>query len=297
MWCYDQTSCDYRYKNALYSMSSLTWKDSFSQGGIFEDNPVKSPIAGANKAFVTYCSSDAWVGDGISYGYSFRGQRIVAAVLASLVQKQGMGSVSDTRLIFGGCSAGGRGAAFNVDYVGDILTRAGAPDVAVYGLLDAALWIDIPPAVPGIVSQQCQTAALAVMANATARLDADCVAAYPGSESWKCLYGCGWQLLFVCRSPSEPRLQTVPHAVHQNALHYAGQPGGHISDRDQHKRRGSDAATNDTRRLCVRVALPDRSARSCGSAAYRQPDGQCGVQPRVLPSLRCVAVRCALHGH
>ena len=195
MWCYDQTSCDYRYKNAQYSMSSLTWKDSFSQGGIFEDNPVKSPIAGANKAFVTYCSSDAWVGDGISYGFAFRGQRIVAAVLASLVQKQGMGSVPDTRLIFGGCSAGGRGAAFNVDYVSDILTRAGAPDVAVYGLLDAALWIDIPPAVPGIVSQQCQTAALAVMANATARLDTDCVAAYPGSESWKCLYGCAWQRL------------------------------------------------------------------------------------------------------
>ena len=47
--CYDQTSCDYRFKNAGYSMSSSTWKDYFSQGGIFETNPVKSPIAGVRQ--------------------------------------------------------------------------------------------------------------------------------------------------------------------------------------------------------------------------------------------------------
>ena len=30
-------------------MSSSTWKDYFSQGGIFETNPVKSPIAGVRQ--------------------------------------------------------------------------------------------------------------------------------------------------------------------------------------------------------------------------------------------------------
>jgi hypothetical protein len=131
------------------------------------------------------------VGDGEMYGFQFRGQRIVAAVLASLVQKQGMGNVTGTRLIFGGCSAGGRGAIFNLDYVPDILAAAGAAPgaVDVVGLFDAGLWVDIPPAVPGIISQQCQTAALAEMANATARMSAGCLAAYPGAESWKCLYG------------------------------------------------------------------------------------------------------------
>lgn len=59
MWCYDQFSCNYRFKNAGYSMSSKTWKDSFKQGGIFEDNAVKSPIAGANKIFVT-CAVSLW---------------------------------------------------------------------------------------------------------------------------------------------------------------------------------------------------------------------------------------------
>ncbi len=40
-------------QNAGYSMSSKTWKDSFRQGGIFEDNPVKSPIAGVRRASCT----------------------------------------------------------------------------------------------------------------------------------------------------------------------------------------------------------------------------------------------------
>lgn len=57
------------------------------------------------------------------------------------------------------------------------------------GLLDAALWVDIDPMLPTITSQQCQTASLAVMANATGRMGAACLEAYPGNESWKCLYG------------------------------------------------------------------------------------------------------------
>jgi len=124
------------------------------------------------------------------YGYQFRGARIVEAVLTALVQKQGLGAGgAPQKLIFGGCSAGGRGAAFSLDYVPAILEAAGASTVGVYGLFDAGLWIDIPPAVAGIVSQQCQTAALAQMVNATQRLGAACALAYPGLESWKCLYG------------------------------------------------------------------------------------------------------------
>jgi len=235
MWCYDEFSCNYRYKNAGYSMSSISWKgklfptltwsstetvlcctDSFRQGGIFEDNPAKSPLAGvrppsaclvfcakpltssqANKAFVTYCSSDAWVGDAAAYGFQFRGARIVDAVLASLVAK-GMGnSTVPSRLVFGGCSAGGRGAAFSLDYVPAVLAAAGVPPGAVstVGLLDAALWIDIPPEIDGVVSQQCQTAALAQMVNATRFGDA-CAARYTGDEAWKCLFG-AYRMPFV----------------------------------------------------------------------------------------------------
>ena len=131
------------------------------------------------------------MGDAETYGYQFRGARIVDAVLASLVTTKGMGNgTTPAKLIFGGCSAGGRGAAFSLDYVSATLEKVGARpgSVDVYGLLDAALWIDVPPEIDGVVSQQCQTAALAQMVNAT-RLSDACLAAYPGLESWKCLFG------------------------------------------------------------------------------------------------------------
>lgn len=74
--CYDESSCNYRWKvrgvprlsrpahaplptpfkrsvarlfsskGANYSMSSLSWGQQFRQGGIFEENPELSPLAG-----------------------------------------------------------------------------------------------------------------------------------------------------------------------------------------------------------------------------------------------------------
>jgi len=181
------------------------------------------------------------VGDAITYGYQFRGARIVDAVLASLVSTKGMGASGPARLLFGGCSAGGRGAAFSLDYVDAALERAGAAPgaVTVYGLLDAALWIDVPPEFDGIVSQQCQTAALAEMVNAT-RLGDACMAAYPGVESWKCLFG-------EYRAHSailKPRtlIRSRRHAFRHHALHHASQPAGHLPDRDQHQCGRRDAS-------------------------------------------------------
>ena len=234
-WCYDEFSCNYRFKNAQYSMSSSTWKDSFVQGGIFEDSPAKSPLAGATKAFVPYCTSDAWVGDAEAYGYQFRGQRIVASTLAAFVQKQGLGSEPGHRLVFGGCSAGGRGASFNLDYVPQILSDAGAAfPVTVVGLFDAAMWVDIPPALPGIVSQQCQTAALLDMVNATHRLGDACVAAYPEpTERGRCAVQHAHTSNSLHSNASSPEsssstlpvsVRPVPAAVRPAALHAAGQP-------------------------------------------------------------------------
>lgn len=46
-------------------------------------------------AYGSYCSSDAWMGDSGSdentVGWNFRGQRLIAAMVASLVSEQGMG--------------------------------------------------------------------------------------------------------------------------------------------------------------------------------------------------------------
>jgi hypothetical protein len=65
-----------------------------------------------------------------TWGYAFRGQRILAAALTQLVQSHGMGlwpagAPGAPRLLFGGCSAGARGALANLDSVGPLLKSLG----------------------------------------------------------------------------------------------------------------------------------------------------------------------------
>lgn len=174
-------------------------------------------------------------------------------MLQSLVQVHGMGSNgSAAKLIFGGCSAGGRGGMFSLDYVPGILASFGATEVTTVGLLDAALWVDIDPMLPTITSQQCQTASLAVMANATGRMGAACLAAYPGDESWKCLYGAipsfvasqvcpctgdwaGAAASCTCcslqsRDVTAMARRPVPGAVPAAAVHPPGVAGGRFPD-------------------------------------------------------------------
>ena len=57
--------------------------------GIFDQDPKRNPWAGAHLVYVPYCSSDAWVGDATSsFGFQFRGQRIIAALLAQLQARE-----------------------------------------------------------------------------------------------------------------------------------------------------------------------------------------------------------------
>lgn len=56
--------------------------------------------------------------------WAFKGQRIVEAALSVLSSDTGpfspgyaLGSLPGTRVLFGGCSAGARGAMFTLDYV------------------------------------------------------------------------------------------------------------------------------------------------------------------------------------
>ena len=96
-------------------------------------------------ADVKYCTSDLWSGDAPAsddtYGFTFRGSRVVAAVINALVSEQGMGSTPGARLLFGGCSAGAIGAMNNLEAV----SRLVPPTVQVNGFLDGAALLDIQP--------------------------------------------------------------------------------------------------------------------------------------------------------
>jgi hypothetical protein len=181
--------------------------------------PPRSAFAGANLVYAGYCSSDAWVGnagaESNSFGWAFRGQHHIEALIATLsepcpvvietrihflnrthldvnttytAEPLGAGS----RLLFSGCSAGGRGAMFNIDYVAAMLP----PGVELRGFFDSPLWVDVLPFESNITSLENETQTIFPLINATGRLSPACAAAYPGAESWKCLYG-AYRIPFV----------------------------------------------------------------------------------------------------
>jgi hypothetical protein len=204
-WCYSAQSCGERFRVSPQFMSSNGWPGEISLGGIMSENPDKSPWAGVNKAYLGYCSSDAWIGDVAAstetFGIAFRGQRIVSATLQFLVSNHGMGSVPGTRILFAGCSAGSRGALFTADYVLPMLVTMGVDPtfVEVQAMFDSPLWVDVLPitgATGPIMPLETQTQAVLALVGATNRLGPTCAMAYPGTESWKCLYG-QYRLPFV----------------------------------------------------------------------------------------------------
>ena len=69
-------------------MSSSHWEPYRNMTGIFDNNPELTPLADANKVYIPYCSSDAWMGDRAAssetFDWHFRGQKVVEGVLHTL---------------------------------------------------------------------------------------------------------------------------------------------------------------------------------------------------------------------
>jgi hypothetical protein len=122
----------------------------------------------------------------VYFGFNFRGQRIVRATVDTLAASNGLGAAPGSRIVFGGCSAGARGAMFNLDYVAEYAPAG----TQVLGFLDSAFWVDVMPLNNNIIPLANETQALLPLVNATGRLGPLCAAAYPGEEEqWKCLFG------------------------------------------------------------------------------------------------------------
>jgi hypothetical protein len=176
-------------------MSSTGWGQLFAQEGIFGTDPTTNPWANANMVFVKYCSSDSWFGDApastSTFGFAFRGSRIVTATIAAMVANNGLGaSGAPERLLFAGCSAGGRGVLNNLDAV-----AAAAPaNVQVQGLLDAAAWVDVQPIIPNMLTLQQMTQDLYGFTSPP--IPAACAAQYSGADAWQCLWP-SYRLAFV----------------------------------------------------------------------------------------------------
>ncbi len=170
---------------------------------------------------MVYCSSDAWMGDSgfnsNAVGWSFRGQRIIEAVITDLAANFSLGTaaIGSPRVLLAGCAAGARGAMVNIgaraqrahfrtfphifrsfsapffhvalssDYLGSVMPAG----VQLRGFFDSPLWMDLPPLDATTLPLINQTMSAALLVNATGRQGIVCGAQYTGIDAWKCLFG------------------------------------------------------------------------------------------------------------
>ena len=224
LWCWNATSCALRLQNSPWDAGSSKWPATRKRtcalllllllpcvltarallsilctvGGVFDDDPYRNPLAGANLAYVGYCTSDAYAGDtgatSATAGLAFRGGHTVQAILTSLARVHGLGTTgTPEQVILAGCAAGGRGVLYNIDYAGQYVARS----VTVRALIDSAIWLDVPPlsGASGMTLQE-ETAQMLAFTNASGRLSPGCAAQYTGDDAWRCLYG-QYRLPFV----------------------------------------------------------------------------------------------------
>ena len=74
---------------------------------------------------------------------------------------------------------------FSLDYLPQLLPA----NTTLRGLFDSSLWLDLAAPDNKEVSLQEQTQGVLALVNASGRVSAACAAAYPGNETWRCLYG------------------------------------------------------------------------------------------------------------
>lgn len=142
----------------------------------------------ANIVYIRYCSSDAFAGtNGNEYGWVFRGQLILKAVIADTIFSTPLPPPGQSfSILFTGCSAGGQGVVNNHRWLTDyVLTSSIASSISnLKSVSDAGWMMDITPLNPNHPSsgKQFQTA---VPMWGPGAMDPDCVAANLGNE-WMC---------------------------------------------------------------------------------------------------------------
>jgi hypothetical protein len=128
--CTDHESCQNRARRHPSLVSSV-WQNISFAAGIF----ASPTFSKHNLIWVPYCSSDSWIGNGARDGFEFRGAQIVDRVFDWIADRE------PTSIVFGGRSAGGRGALYNLDRV---CARFENLDSCL-GIHDAAWWVPGTP--------------------------------------------------------------------------------------------------------------------------------------------------------
>jgi len=196
-WCWNVTQCFIRivYNHGdSWLVSSTNWPptQTFS-AGLFQ--MTDTPWENANLVYVPYCSSDAHMGDtdveipflGVQ---QFRGRRLAREAVSRLV-----GMKENQEIIFGGCSAGGRGSMVLVDFVSELVHES----TNIYGLHDSGAYQDIDPHISGYYpfGMQCHDAYHMF----SPPISSKCSDLYGPDSLYKCV--CGEYMLPLVVTPSQ----------------------------------------------------------------------------------------------
>ena len=198
-WCHDGPSCAARRAYSPALTSSISWPSTVRLDGLM--NARDPMLRAANKVHVPYCTSDAHMGNASAFGMQFRGHEVVRSVLHHLVTVEGLGRAPGHTLLFGGSSAGARGAMVHLDYVSAMLSEAlgsaGDARVRVLGFLDSPLWLDVEPMRDVETPSRAATTRAVYSFARVAHLGPRCRAAYAASgDEWKCMFG-QYRLRFI----------------------------------------------------------------------------------------------------
>lgn len=204
-WCYDDESCSKRCPEDTSAplCSSKSFAETRELQGVF--NADDAMLQAANKVFVPYCSSDGHMGNNEkdpSKRYRFRGAVILQAILRDLVASRGLAAKGTSHtIVWGGASAGARGAMVHLDFVASMVASAGGDTSAlqVRGFLDSPLWLDLPSMNPVFPGLNVTTAGVFSQVNIT-HVDKECAQTYTGADGWKCLFA-QYRMPFLTRTP------------------------------------------------------------------------------------------------
>ncbi len=176
-YCLSDADCSLRPSDLI---SSTGYSDQTAAEGLLSSDPSNDTFRSWNRVRVPYCSSDFFSGDvgptGGTTNFRFRGAKIVTAVVQTLNRQYGIGKAGDTVILAGG-SAGAVGAFINANRV-----RASLPGASVLTLIDAGVYPDVAPPMPGTPPRTSVRDLGAIgISYWNGQVDADCAAANPGS--------------------------------------------------------------------------------------------------------------------
>ena len=172
-YCLSDAECSTRPADLT---SSTGYANVTAAEGLLSGDAGNASFRSWNRVRVPYCSSDFFSGDtgptGGTTNFRFRGSKIVTAVVQTLKNRYGIGKAGDTVILAGG-SAGAVGAFINANRV-----RAALPGASVLTLIDAGIYPDVPPPVPGTAPRESVRDLGAIgLSYWNGQVDADCIAA------------------------------------------------------------------------------------------------------------------------